>query len=48
MPVLYVCGDYTYPISPMLKVWDIEFHQWELDQTWDEILTTVARERETL
>lgn len=32
--VLFVCGDYSYPISPMLMRWDIEFTQAEIDDNW--------------
>ena len=33
--VLFVCGDYTYPIKPILKCWQIEFTQQEIDDNWD-------------
>ena len=33
--VLFLCGDYTYPIKPVLKVWDIEFTQEEIDANWE-------------
>lgn len=33
--VLFLCGDYTYPISPVLKVWAIEFTQEEVDDNWE-------------
>jgi len=33
--VLFVCGDYTYPIKPILACWDLEFTQQELDDNWD-------------
>lgn len=33
--VLFICGDYSYPISPMLKKWQIEFSQAEIDENWD-------------
>lgn len=32
--VLFLCGDYTYPIKPLLKLWQIEFTQKELDENW--------------
>lgn len=38
MHVLFLCGDYTYPIKPMLCRWSIEFTQAELDSNW-ELLT---------
>ena len=33
--VLFLCGDYSYPIKPMLRVWQLEFTQEEIDQNWD-------------
>ncbi len=36
--VLFLCGDYTFPITPKLKVWQIEFTQEEIDQTWDDLI----------
>lgn len=35
MHVLFLCGDYSYPIKPMLKVWQVEFTQEEVDMNWD-------------
>lgn len=32
--VLFLCGDYTYPIKPIREVWEIEFTQEEIDDTW--------------
>lgn len=32
--VLFLCGDYTYPMRPRLEIWDIEFTQEELDNNW--------------
>lgn len=32
--VLFLCGDYTYPIKPVLKKWLIEFTQQEVDDNW--------------
>jgi hypothetical protein len=32
--VLFLCGDYKYPISPQLKVWQVEFTQEEIDDNW--------------
>lgn len=34
MHVLFVCGDYSYPIRPLLKCWLIEFTQEEIDDNW--------------
>ena len=36
--VLFLCGDYSYPITPQIKVWDIDFTQREIDERW-ELLT---------
>lgn len=33
--VLFLCGDYTYPIRPMLKCWQIEFTDEEILENWD-------------
>lgn len=35
MHVLFLCGDYSFPITPQLKCWEIEFDQWEIDQNWE-------------
>lgn len=32
--VLFICGDYSYPIRPVLKIWAIEFTQKEIDDSW--------------
>lgn len=32
--IMHVCGNYKYPISPMHKVYEIEFTQDELDSNW--------------
>ncbi len=32
--VLFLCGDYSFPIKPQLKVWAIEFTQKEIDDNW--------------
>lgn len=33
--VLFLCGDYKYPIRPVLSSWLIEFDQAEIDGNWD-------------
>jgi hypothetical protein len=33
--VLFVCGDYTYPMRPVSLAWQLEFTQRELDSNWD-------------
>lgn len=32
--VLFICGDYKFPITPRLEVWAVEFTQEEIDQNW--------------
>jgi hypothetical protein len=32
--VLFLCGDYSFPIKPVLRRWLIEFEQEELDMNW--------------
>lgn len=36
--ILFLCGDYKYPIKPQLKCWQLEFTQQEIDDNW-ELLT---------
>ena len=36
--VLFICGDYSRPIKPMLRTFVFEFTQEELDSTWDLML----------
>lgn len=38
MHVLFINGDYTYPLKPMLKRWDIEFTQDEIDTNWQQLM----------
>lgn len=33
--VLFLCGDYSFPIRPVLKVWRIEFTRDEIDDNWE-------------
>lgn len=35
MHVLFLCGNYKFPISPQLKVWDVEFTQEEIESNWE-------------
>lgn len=48
--VYFVCGNYKHPISPMLKCWDLEFTQKELDLNWSMLIEyrddRLERERE--
>lgn len=32
--VLFLCGDYKFPIKPQLRAWEIEFTQEELEDNW--------------
>jgi hypothetical protein len=43
--ILYMCGDYSYPIRPVLEIWQIEFSEDEIEDNW-ELLTTYKREFE--
>lgn len=36
--VLFVCGDYSFPITPQLVKFTLEFTQLELDDSWDFLL----------
>lgn len=33
--VFFVCGDYSYPIRPVLKCWRVTFTDAELDEAWE-------------
>ena len=32
--ILFLCGDYKFPIRPVARAWNIEFTQKELDDNW--------------
>ncbi len=32
--VLFVCGDYSWPMRPRYRSWDFEFTQAEIDENW--------------
>lgn len=36
--VLHICGDYSYPMSPLRHIWRIEYDQAEVDETWELIV----------
>lgn len=40
--VLFLCGDYSYPIKQQVRVYRITFTQAEIDDNW-EVLTTYVR-----
>ncbi len=42
--VLFLCGDYKFPIKPVLKAWELEFTQEELDDNW-QLLSQYRHER---
>lgn len=50
--VLFACGDYSFPITPVLKVWKVMFTQLEVDDHWDTVVSFVEhrqqQEREDL
>jgi hypothetical protein len=33
--ILFLCGDYAFPIKPVREVYEIEFTQVEVDDCWD-------------
>jgi hypothetical protein len=35
--VVFVCGDYSYPITPDRRVWLLKFDQKELDLSWNQV-----------
>lgn len=41
--VLFLYGDYKYPLQPQLRVWRVTFTQQEIDATWDEITREVRK-----
>lgn len=43
--VLWVCGDYKFPIRPVLDVWKIVFTDAELDDHWD-VVTVFKQEQD--
>lgn len=47
MHCLFLCGDYTYPIRPLLRCWQIEFTQDEIDANWS-LMTDYKAHREAL
>jgi hypothetical protein len=44
MHVLFLCGDYKFPITPQLRCWQIEFTQEEIDENW-ELMTDYVRHK---
>lgn len=35
---LFLCGDYSYPIRPCLKAWQVEFTEQEIEENWQLML----------
>lgn len=46
--VLFMCGDYSFPIKPRRLVWRIDYTQEELDENWDTLLLYVRERRHLL
>lgn len=44
MHTLFLCGDYSYPIKPLLKKWLVTFTQEEIEDNW-ELLMRYKAER---
>jgi hypothetical protein len=47
MHTLFLCGDYSYPITPTLKRWAIDFTQPEIDDNWRLLLDYKAHREKT-
>lgn len=45
--VNFACGDYSYPITPQLKCWRVEYTQAEIDDNW-ELITSYVRHRQQM
>lgn len=45
--VLFLCGDYQFPITPQLRCWRIEFTQEEIDENWA-LITDYLKHRQAL
>lgn len=45
--VLFLCGDYKYPITPQLIIYKVEFTQEEIDENWD-ILTGYMQHKQLM
>jgi hypothetical protein len=43
--VLFLCGDYKYPIQPQLRCWQIEYDPYEIESQWREVVTEVRDAR---
>jgi hypothetical protein len=46
MHVLFVCGDYSHPIRPLKRIWQLDFTQQEIDEAW-ELMMSYRRHRES-
>lgn len=45
--VLFLCGDYKYPLRPQLRCWKITYTQAEIDDNWD-LITGYVRHQQLL
>lgn len=43
--ILYLFGDYSYPMRPKLHVWRLEFEQQEIDDVWSLLQDSLHRYR---
>lgn len=44
--VLFICGDYKYPITPQLRVYRVTFTQAEIDDNWDLMKSQIQHSRQ--
>lgn len=48
MHILFACGDYSYPITPLLRRYRIEYTQQEVDDNWELITSYVHHHQHLL
>lgn len=44
--ILFACGDYTFPITPDHRIYDIEFTEDEIEETWTMLIDYAQRRLE--